>query len=181
LVDRAVRAVQQVAAVHKRRRTAAVEVDGVRRAEREQQPGELGEVEAGVDAGAASIAADREQLVLVDPERAARVPLGRDVGVELRCSRREALRDPRGASVTAPSGANRTQLRAGLKGAAIGSCATRRPPIRTSPSGRHGSRRKKPATIASGRPFAAHQWSRRWASSKHVTRTRVARRGCTTT
>ena len=164
---------------------AAVEIERVGRAERDQQPGELGEIEAGVDAGAAPVTADGEQLVPVDAERAARMPLGRDVGVELTGPRREPLAilvadddtiagDEQRAGLDQVSGRGGRDLAprrqrdsaAGLdvdaaalgpNGATIGSCATVCPPIRTSPSGRHGSRTKKPATIASGRPLAAHQ------------------------
>lgn len=91
LVHRAVWAVQQVAPVHQGRRATAVQVDRVRGAERDQQAGKLSEVEAGVDAGAAPVAADREQLIVVDTESAARMALGRDVGVELPSACREAL------------------------------------------------------------------------------------------
>src|SRR5690242_2815258 len=80
-----------MAAVDQGRGTTAVEIDGVRRTERHQQPGELGEVETGVDAGPAPIAADGDQLMLVETERTARMPFGRDVGVELPRPRREPL------------------------------------------------------------------------------------------
>ena len=65
--------VEQVPAVDERRRPAAVEVDRLRRPERDQQPRQLGQLEAGVDARAAAVAADGEQLVVADAERAARV------------------------------------------------------------------------------------------------------------
>ncbi len=83
LIPVRVGAVEQVPAVHQRRRAAAVEVDRLVGAERDHQPGELGEREPSVHARAAPVAADREKLVLVHAERAARVPADRDVGVEL--------------------------------------------------------------------------------------------------
>ena len=49
------------------------------------------EVQPGVDARAAAVAADRQQLVLADAQRAARVAADGDVGVELRRAGGEAL------------------------------------------------------------------------------------------
>ena len=57
------------------------------------------------------------------------------------------------------------------------SCCTPRPSITSSPSGRYGSRRKKPPMIASSTPFATHQTSSRSVSGKWTTRTRVDARG----
>jgi hemolysin type calcium-binding protein len=74
------------------RGATTVEIDGIHRTERDQQPGELDEVEAGVDTGATPIAAHGDQLTLADTERAARMPLGSDVGVELPSARREPFR-----------------------------------------------------------------------------------------
>jgi hypothetical protein len=82
---------RQVSTMHQGRGRAAVQIDGVRCAEQEQQPGKLAKVEARVDAGAAPIAADGEQLILVDTGRAAWMALGRDVEIELPSARREAL------------------------------------------------------------------------------------------
>ena len=91
LVDVRVRAVEEVAAVHERRGPAAVEVDRVAGAERDQQPGELRHVQARVDARATAVAAHRQQLVLAHAQRGARVAADGDVGVELRGAGREAL------------------------------------------------------------------------------------------
>src|SRR4051812_27225104 len=86
-----VRAVEQVAAMHERRRPAAVEVDRLPRAERDHQPRQLPELEPGVHARPAAVAADSDQLVIADTECAPRVAPYGDVGVELPGSRREPL------------------------------------------------------------------------------------------
>src|SRR3954468_14724185 len=78
-------------AVDERRGAAAVEVDRLTRAEREKEACQLAEVEAGVDAGPAAVAADREELVVADAERAAGIAPDRDVGVELPRAAGEAL------------------------------------------------------------------------------------------
>jgi hypothetical protein len=75
--------VEQVAAVDECARAAAVEADRVMGAEAGDQVGELGEGEAGVDAGAAAVADERGQVLVGDGERGARVAAGGDVGVEL--------------------------------------------------------------------------------------------------
>src|SRR5690349_18969715 len=91
LVDGGVGAVEQVPAVDERRGAATVEVDRVTSTEGHEQPGELVEEQAGVHARAPPVAADREQLAVAHAERAARVALGGDVGVELPGAGREAL------------------------------------------------------------------------------------------
>ena len=91
LVVLGVRPVEQVPAVNEGRGPSAVEVDGLRGAERDEQPRQLGQLQAGVHPRATAVAADREQLVLADPQSAPRVAADGDVGVELRCAAREPL------------------------------------------------------------------------------------------
>src|SRR5690349_24257821 len=78
-------------AVNERGGAAAVQVDRLLRPERDHQARELRQVESAVDARAAPVAAHGEDLAIVDAERAARVATDRDVRVELRRARREAL------------------------------------------------------------------------------------------
>ena len=61
-------------------------------AESDDQLGEFGEGQAGVDAGAAAVADERGQLLVGDRERGAWVAAGGDVGVELVGASDEALR-----------------------------------------------------------------------------------------
>ena len=77
--------------MHERRRAAAVEVDRLACAERDHQPSQLAQLEAGVDARSAPVATDREQLAVSHPEPATRVAPDADVRVELRRAGREAL------------------------------------------------------------------------------------------
>jgi hypothetical protein len=65
--------VEEVAAVHECGGAAAVEVDRPLGAETDDQLGEFGEGQAGVDAGAAAVADERGQLLVGDRERGARV------------------------------------------------------------------------------------------------------------
>ena len=118
--------------------------------------------------------AGREALAVVAVDQ--RAPVLRRAAGRPAPGRRPARRasSPRGAQPHGRRRRARTRARR-AHGSAIGSCATTAPSIRTSPSGRYGSRTKKPATIASGWPLAAHQWSSRVGSAKRCTRTRVAR------
>ena len=71
---------------------AAVEVDRLLGAETDDELGEFGEGQAGVDAGSAAVADERDQLLVGGGERGARVAAGGDVGVELVGAGDEALR-----------------------------------------------------------------------------------------
>src|SRR4051794_8815428 len=86
-----IRAIEQVPSVHECRRAATIEVDRVPRAERQHQPCEFAEFEAGVDPGATAVTADGQELPVADAERAPRMASEGDVGVELPGARREAL------------------------------------------------------------------------------------------
>lgn len=65
-----------MAAVDQGRGAAAVEVDRVRRAERDQESGELGEVEAGIDADEEA-GDDRLRVVSLSSASRMRVMVGR--------------------------------------------------------------------------------------------------------
>ena len=91
LVVIGVGAIQEVHAVHERGGSATIEVDRLLGPARDQQPRELRELEAAVDPGAASVAADRQELRLAETQRAARVATDRYVGVELGRTRGETL------------------------------------------------------------------------------------------
>src|SRR5438477_9086712 len=75
--------VEEVASVDQCGRAAAVEVDRVAGAEAGGEFGELGEGEARVDAGAAAVADERDQLFVGGGEGGAWVAASGDVGVEL--------------------------------------------------------------------------------------------------
>jgi hypothetical protein len=194
--------------VNQGRRAAAVQVDPLTGAEGDQQLGELGELEAAVEAQAPTVAADGQQLAAADPEPAARVAPDGDVGVELSRGGGEALavftvderapletrigpactRSPEGSGPSSRRGeiliepsAMCTQPRADAQGASTGSWATGAPSSRTSPSGRDGSPRKNPATIASDTEVSAHHWSSRRGSAKQTTRVEVVSNGWRTT
>ena len=77
--------------VDDRGRSTAVQVDRLTRAEGDHQPRQLPELKSRVDAGAAPVAAHRQQLTVADAERAARVATDGDVRVELPGARREPL------------------------------------------------------------------------------------------
>ena len=86
------RLVAQPPAADERGRAAAVEVQRLDGAERDERLGQLAQREAGLVVGPA-VAGDGEQPpVAREPERGARVAPGGDVGVELAGARREALR-----------------------------------------------------------------------------------------
>ncbi len=74
--------VAQASAVHEGRRAAAVEVQRVGGAQREQRPGELAERHSGVVARA-SVARDRQHAVTRDRERGPWKAPVRDVGIKL--------------------------------------------------------------------------------------------------
>lgn len=77
--------------MHEGGRAATVEVERARGAELDHHLRELEHREAPVNAGAAAVARNRDQPLLRDPERRARVAPFRDVGVELTRSRGKAL------------------------------------------------------------------------------------------
>ena len=84
--------VEEVAAVDECGGAAAVEVDRLLGAEPDDEFGEFGDGEAGVDAGSAAVADERDQLFVGEGERGAWVAAGGDVGVELVGVGDEALR-----------------------------------------------------------------------------------------
>jgi hypothetical protein len=86
-------------AVDERRRSAAVQVDRLARTEGDHQPRQLAELESRVDAGAAPVAAHRQQLAVAD-------------------SPRSRVRN-RKSSYAMPSGMARISLRAPLRAAGI--------------------------------------------------------------
>ena len=108
--------------MHERRRPAPVEVDRVARAEGQHQPREFAEFEAGVDAGAAAVAADGQELPVADAERAARMAL--EVMSESNC--RSRPRSPRGHSSSTTTAPSRTSSGPACTRSPGGSAATLR-------------------------------------------------------
>src|SRR5262249_25262962 len=78
-------------AVDERRRSTAVQIDGVMRPERDHQLSKLVERQAGIDVRPTTIAGDRDELIGCETQRRARVSPHGDVRVELIRGRANAL------------------------------------------------------------------------------------------
>jgi hypothetical protein len=132
-------------AVDERGRAAAVQVDAVLRAEPDEDVGKLRQRKPVIDPRAAAVAGDRDDVLGRDAEGGAWIaPVG-DVGVELAGARGEtlAVRLAVGSAGASPRSTSRisplsitTDARRDAYGGRMGSCATGRPSIQRSPSGR---------------------------------------------